>query len=61
MRVRVHQVGSGINPHNIVIELNTANGPQRLVVDDREVEGNSMSVGYPLRRDDLFVYVALPK
>ena len=61
MRVRVHQVGLGIRPHDIVIELNTANGPHRLVIDDREVEGNSMSVGYPLRRDDLFVYVALPK
>ena len=61
MRVKVQQIGSGVRPHDIVVELNTANGPQRLVVDDSAVEGNSLSVGYPLRRDDLFAYVALPK
>ena len=61
MRIKVQPVGSGVGPHDVVIELNTANGPQRLVVDDSEVKGNSLSVGYPLRRDDLFVYVALPK
>jgi len=61
MRIKVQSVGSGVRPHDVVIELNTTNGPQRLVVEDSEVEGNSLSVGYPLRRDDLFVYVALPK
>jgi len=61
MRVKVQQIGSGVRPHDIVVELNTVNGPQRLVVDDSAVEGNSLSVGYPLRRDDLFAYVALPK
>ena len=61
MRIKVQPVGSGSRPHDVVVELNTANGPQRLVVDDREVEGNSLAVGFPLRRDDLFVYVALPK
>jgi hypothetical protein len=61
MRIKVQPVGSGVRPQDVVIELNTANGPQRLVVEDSDVEGNSLSVGYPLRRDDLFVYVALPK
>jgi len=61
MRVRVQQVGLGISPHDIVVEWNTVNGPQWLVVDDSTVEGNSLAVGYPLRRDDQFVYVALPK
>ena len=61
MRIKVQPVGSGARPHDVVVEFNTANGPQRLVVDDREVEDNSLAVGYPLRRDDLFVFVALPK
>ena len=61
MRVRVQQVGSGISPRDIVVELNTVNGPQWLVIDDNTVEGNSLALGYPLRRDDQFVYVALPK
>jgi hypothetical protein len=61
MRIKVQPVGSGARPHDVVVELNTANGPQRLVVDDRDVEDNTLSVGYPLRRDDLFVFVALPK
>jgi len=61
MRIKVQPVGSGVRPHDVVVELNTANGPQRLVVQDSTVEGNSLAVGYPLRSDDLFVYVALPK
>ena len=61
MRVRVQSVGAGRRPHDVVIELNTATGPQRMIVDNRTVEAGSLAVGYPLRRDDGFVLVALPR
>ena len=61
MRVRVRPVGAGSRPHDVVVELNTAMGPQRMVIEDKAVETGSLTVGYPLRRDDGFVLVALPR
>ena len=61
MRVRVRPVGAGSRPQDVVVELTTAIGPQRMVIDGRTIESGSLSVGYPLRRDDGFVLVALPR
>jgi len=36
-------------------------GPHQLAVDDNEVEKNSVAIGYPLRRDNDLVYIALPR
>lgn len=61
MRVRVRPVGAGSRPQDVVVELNTAKGPQRIVIDDKAVETGSLTVGYPLRRDDGLVLIALPR
>ena len=61
MRVRVRSVGAGSRPQDVVVELTTAIGPQRMVIDNRSLEAGSLSIGYPLRRDDGFVLVALPR
>jgi hypothetical protein len=61
MRVRVRPVGTGSRPQDVVVELNTAIGPQRMVVENKALQADSLSVGYPLRRDDGFVLVALPR
>ena len=61
MRVRVQKVGQADHPHGVVVELITATGPHRLVVDDNQVERDSVAIGYPLRRDNELVWVALPR
>ena len=61
MRVRVRPVGAGSRPQDVVIELNTAKGPQRIVIEDKAVETGSLTVGYPLKREEGFVLVALPR
>ena len=61
MRVRVQTIGAGNYPHGVVVELITVTGPQRLVVEDSEVKTGSLSVGYPLSRDNELVLVALPR
>ena len=61
MRVKVRAVGTGSRPNDVVVEFTTAVGPQRIVTDRNSVESGSLSVGYPLRRDDGFVLVALPR
>jgi hypothetical protein len=44
-----------------MVELITVTGPHRLLVDDKQVERDSVSIGYPLRRDNELVWVALPR
>ena len=61
MRVRVQKVGQGDTPHGVIVELITVTGPHRLVVDDKQVERDSVPIGYPLRRDNELVWVALPR
>jgi hypothetical protein len=61
MRVRVQKIGQGEHPHDIVVELITVTGPHRLVVDDHELEKDSVSIGYPLRRDNELAWIALPR
>jgi hypothetical protein len=61
MRVRVRPVGAGSRPQDVVIELNTAKGPQRIVIEDKAVETGSLTVGYPLKREEGFVLIALPR
>jgi len=61
MRVKVRPVCAGSRPNDVVVEFTTAVGPQRMLTDRNSVETGSLSVGYPLQRDDGFVLVALPR
>jgi hypothetical protein len=61
MRVRVQTIGQGDHPHGVIVELMTTTGPHRLAVEDNEVEGESVAIGYPLRRDNDLAWVALPR
>ena len=61
MRVRVQKVGLGDTPNGVIVELMTVTGPHRLVIDDRQVERDSVPIGYPLRRDNELVWIALPR
>ncbi|HWN52357.1 MAG TPA: hypothetical protein VNO18_21490 [Xanthobacteraceae bacterium] len=46
MRVKVREISSGLHPSEVVIEVHTAEGPERLVVDRSSVQGNSIFVGW---------------
>ena len=61
MRVRVQTIGQGEHPHGVIVELMTVTGPHRLVVDDNQIEKDTVGIGYPLRRDNELVWVALPR
>jgi len=61
MRVKVQTIGQGDHPHGVIVELMTVTGPHRLQVEDTEVQSDSVSIGYPLRRDNELVWVALPR
>ena len=61
MRVKVQRIGQGERANDVVVELITACGPARLLLDGRDIEKDSVSIGYPLRRDNELVFIALPR
>jgi len=61
MRVRVQRIGQDDHRTGIVVEVMTATGPHRLVVDHKQVADNSVPIGFPLRRDNELVWIALPR
>jgi hypothetical protein len=46
MRMRVKEVGPGLHPSEVVIEVQTTQGPARLVIDRIAVADNSLFVGW---------------
>jgi len=63
MRLKVKHIGEGLHPSEVVVEVNTLSGPQRMFVDRRAVDDKdwSLAVGAPLRRDDTSLLVELPR
>lgn len=63
MRVKVREVGKGLHSSEVVVEIKTATGKERLVIDERSIDDNdTISVGSPIeRRDDGQLLVELPR
>jgi len=62
MRVKVQIAGEGLHPSEVVVQVATAEGAEKLVVDKRSLgNDNTLSVGAPLgRKGDLWL-VELPR
>ena len=61
MRVKVQEIGTALHPSERVVEVKTATGKERLIVDRRSIENGSVSVGSPIsRKGDLWL-VELPR
>jgi hypothetical protein len=62
MRVRVREVGRGLHPSEVVVQIETVEGPERLVVDRRSIhEDSSIDVGYPVGRNKDYYLIELPR
>ncbi len=62
MRVKVDEVGKGLHPSEVVVQIQTAEGqPERLVVDRRSIVDGTIEVGYPIRRDNGYYLIELPR
>ena len=48
MRLRIQKIGKGLHPSEVVVEVTTLTGKERLVVDKRSLEDSSVSVGAPI-------------
>lgn len=61
MRVKVRKIEDGLHPSEVIVEVRTLAGSERIVVDKRAIEANSLSVGAPLREDRGHHLVELPR
>ena len=61
MRVKVKEIGSSLHPSERVVEVTTATGKERVVVDRRSIENGSLSIGSPISREKDFWLVELPR
>ena len=52
MRLKVQKVGAGLHPNEVVVEVTTTTGTERLVLDKRSLAQNSISVGAPVGRSN---------
>jgi hypothetical protein len=61
MRMRIQQVGPGLHPSEVVVEVQTTQGAERLVIDRAAVTDDSLFVGWrSLAQKNGEVLVELP-
>lgn len=46
MRMRVQEVGPGLHPSEVVVEVQTTHGAERLVIDRAAITNDSLFVGW---------------
>jgi hypothetical protein len=46
MRVKVREIGRGLHPSEAVVEIRTATGLERLVVDRKSIQEGTIFVGW---------------
>ena len=62
MRLKVEKVGEGLHPSEMVVTVNTKDGPVSMVVDPNVISSDStVSIGWPVSKDADFFLVELPR
>lgn len=62
MRVKVEEVGKGLHPSEVVVQIQTVEGaPERLVIDRRSIVDGAIEVGYPVNRNNGYYLIELPR
>ncbi len=60
-RIRIYKVGDGQHPSEVMIAVNTPSGQERLIVDRRSVNNDTIDVGYPVGGEGDYLLVELPR
>lgn len=62
MQLKVHPLGEGLHPGEVLVRIDTLNGKHEEVLLDREaVVSNAVEVGSPLQRMNGHLLVELPR
>jgi len=60
MRVKVEEAGSGLHPHEVLVKIQTVQGPQIVAVDKRSLRQNMIEIGYPVSQHGQYRLIELP-
>ena len=60
MRVKIAKVGDGTRPHEIIAKIETVEGPQELVLDERSLQNDTIEIGFPIAHHDNLRLIELP-
>ena len=60
MRLKVKRLGEGLHPSELFVSVETRDGPQDLIVDPSSISKNSLTVGWPVAKEDGYLLVELP-
>jgi len=61
MRIKIQEVGKGLHPSEVVVQVNAAEKPERLIVDRRSIEDDAIDVGYPIAKSNGYWLIELPR
>jgi hypothetical protein len=61
MRIKIQEVGKGLHPSEVVVQVNAVERPERLIVDRRSIENNTIEIGYPISKSNGYLLVELPR
>lgn len=61
MRVRIEEMGTGQHPSEKVVQVETVEGPEQLIVDRRSIRDQSLDIGYPVGQQNGHLLVELPR
>ena len=61
MRIKIDEVGNGLHPSEVVVQVRSVEGPERLIVDRRAIEYNTIDVGYPVAERNGNLLIELPR
>lgn len=61
MRIPIKEIGHGQHPSEMVVQIDTKDGPVRLVVDKRAIEDQTLDVGYAIGSGNGYLLIELPR
>ena len=61
MRVKIQEISKGLHPSEVVVQIQTVEGPERLVVDRRSIDHGSIDIEYPVGNSNGHYLIELPR
>ena len=61
MRLKIQEIGNGLHPSEVVVQIQAIEGPEQLVVDRRSIDQGSIDVEYPVRASNGHYLIELPR
>jgi hypothetical protein len=61
MRVKVEEVGLGLHPNQVLVEIQTVNGPETVALNRHSLmRNNAIEVGHPISKHGQYRLIELP-